>query len=175
MSLKFDVTPYNWLQPWRQLIRKLWGLQLYNKCPKLASKIIFINITVLSFAFTLSAFFWVISNNHDAARTKFWIGHQLTLGSASDPRQNCCSQFGNQFRLKMQLFWIAKLKVTMFWGVQSTSNSKFLADSKLGGGSIMILLNDPKSCTTIVNIIWDSKTIHSIQSLLVNSSYVRLT
>ena len=107
MSLKFDVTPYNWLQPWRQLISKLWGLQLYNKCPKLASKIIFINITVLSFAFTLSAFFGVISNNHDAARTKFWIGHQLTLGSASDPPKNCCRQFANP-----KTFWARALHMT---------------------------------------------------------------
>ena len=31
------------------------------------------------------ATFYVISKNDDAAPTKFWIGHQLTLGSASDP------------------------------------------------------------------------------------------
>ena len=36
------------------------------------------------------ATFWVISKNHDAAPTKFGIGHQLTLENASDPPLSIC-------------------------------------------------------------------------------------
>ena len=43
----------------------------------------------------MGATFWAISENHDAAPNKFFLGHQLTLGSALDPPKNRRRQFAN--------------------------------------------------------------------------------
>ena len=44
----------------------------------------------------------------------------------------------------MWQFWIGKLTAAIFWEVRSTSMSQLVANSKLGGGSIMNFWNDPK-------------------------------
>ena len=64
------------------------------------------------------ATFWVISKNHDAAPTKFWISHQLT--DALDPPKNRHHQFANPGMknvrpgLIMWSFCICKLIAAIF-------------------------------------------------------------
>ena len=70
---------------------------------------------------------WVISKDHDAAPTKFWIGHQLTLGSALDRPKNCRLSLFRKKIFKIQKIppnlpysWFSKsLKIWEFWGANT--------------------------------------------------------
>ena len=66
------------------------------------------------------ATFWVILKNHDAAPTKFQIGHLLTLGSTLDPLKIATVNL----TIKNVTFWVWALKFPglanwrrrIFWG-----------------------------------------------------------